>query len=107
MAQPQDARDELHSVARLDTVDKLVRKFESLKSSRMKLDQQWKLNLSFYKGKQYAYINRGTGRLENLPSEDGEMPRYRVRIVSNQIVTGAHSLLAKYTKTKPVLTATP
>lgn len=102
-----DARDELHSVARLDSAEKLSRKLESLKSGRWRLDQQWKLNLAFYRGKQYSYINRGSGRLETLPTDEGSMPRFRVRIVSNQIVTGSQSLLSKLTKTKPILSATP
>jgi hypothetical protein len=78
-----------------------------LRQGRQRLENQWKLNLAFYKGDQYSYFNRALGQLHRLPTEDGDKPRYRVRLVSNQIVTGAHSLLAKYTKTKPVITATP
>src|SRR5678809_1487114 len=62
---------------------------------------------SFYKGRQYTYYNRHTNRIESRPVDDGEKPRYIVRLVSNQILTGAHSLLAKYTKTKPVMQASP
>lgn len=95
------------SVAQLRTVDDLVKKMDSLKRGRQLIENQWKLNLAFYKGRQYSYFNRASRRIESLPVEDGEKPRYRVRLVSNQIVTGAQSLLAKYIKTKPIMTATP
>lgn len=94
-------------ISQLKSGADLKNKVESLKRGRQYLEAQWKLNLAFYKGKQYTYYNRSARRLENLPVEDGEKPRYRVRIVNNQIVTGAHSLLAKFTKTKPVMNATP
>jgi hypothetical protein len=95
------------SLSQLKTGADLKEKVEHLKRGRQYLDAQWKLNLAFYKGRQYTYYNKSARRLENLPVEDGEKPRYRVRIVNNQIVTGAHSLLAKFTKTKPVMNATP
>ena len=95
------------SLKQLKTGADLKERVEQLKRGRQYLDAQWKLNLAFYKGRQYTYYNRSARRLENLPVEDGEKPRYRVRIVNNQIVTGAHSLLAKFTKTKPVINATP
>ncbi len=99
-------REEVWSVARLDTAEKLAKKFDTLKRGRQKMDTQWKLNLAFYKGKQYAYIDR-LGRLVSLATGDGDKPRHRVRLVANQIMPGAHSLLAKYTKTKPIMSATP
>jgi hypothetical protein len=95
------------SIARLQKPDDLTKKLESLRRGRQQLENQWKLNLAFYKGRQYTYYNRAARRLESLPVDDGEKPRYLVRLVSNQIVTGAHSLLAKMTKTKPVIHATP
>jgi hypothetical protein len=95
------------TTSQLRTADDLVKKFDSLKRGRQLIENQWKLNLAFYKGRQYSYFNRASRRIESLPVEDGEKPRYRVRLVSNQIMTGAHSLLAKYIKTKPVMTATP
>lgn len=94
------------SVSRLDSAEKLDRKFTELKQSRFRYDQQWKLNLAFYNGKQWSYIDR-IGRLQTLATEEGDKPRYRVRIVANQIMSGAQSLLSKYTKTKPIISATP
>lgn len=95
-----------YSVAALKTAAQLSSKFRALKSARARLDMQWKLNLAFYNSRQWAYIDR-LGRMQQLGQEEGDKPRYRVRIVSNQIVTGAQSLLSKYTKTRPVITATP
>jgi len=95
------------ALSQLKTGADLKEKVEALKRNRMNLEAQWKMNLAFYKGRQYVYYNRSARRLEQLPVEDGEKPRYRVRIVNNQIAPGAHSLLAKFTKTKPVINATP
>lgn len=95
------------SITRLHTVDELNQKVDNLRRMRQPLENQWKLNLAFYKGKQYAYFNRATRRLESLPIDDGEKPRYRVRLVSNQIINGAQSLVAKLTKTRPEIYAEP
>ena len=93
--------------SQLKTAEDLSKKIDVLRRGRQTLEQQWKLNMAFYKGQQYSYFNRSSRQIQTLPTEDGEKPRYRVRLVSNQIITGSHSLLAKFTKTKPVITATP
>src|SRR5438093_974521 len=109
MANPADATTAFSdygagkSLSSLTTADSLTKKLDSLRRGRQMMENQWKLNLAFYKGRQYTYFNRGSRRLESLPVDDGEKPRYLVRLVSNQIVTGAHSLLAKFIKTKPVM----
>jgi len=111
MAHPADAQEQQRtgskSISQLQTAEDLQRKLDALKRGRSLLEQQWKLNLAFYKGRQYTYYNRASRRLESLPTDDGEKPRHVVRLVSNQIMTGAHSLLAKLTKTKPQMWATP
>lgn len=94
------------SLSDLSTVEKLQERFQELKRARSRLELQWKLNLAFYNSKQWSYIDR-LGRLQILAPDAGDKPRHRVMLVSNQIVTGAQSLLAKYTKTKPIMTATP
>lgn len=105
---PSDERQGVAKpVSQLVTVGDLNKKLDSLRRGRAPLDMQWKLNLAFYKGRQYSFVNRELGRVQSLPTEDGDKPRYRIRLVSNQIITGSHSLLAKYTKTKPVISATP
>lgn len=103
----QPIASDLHSLASLDSASKLTRKFEELKRGRQDFDRQWKLNLAFFQGKQWAYVDRNLGRVVTLGTEEGEKPRFRIRLTDNQITTGAFSLLAKLTKTKPVITATP
>ncbi|HEY6018905.1 MAG TPA: hypothetical protein VIY48_03150 [Candidatus Paceibacterota bacterium] len=112
MAHPTDVpafgdKNKATGVGQLSTVQALNKKLDTMRRGRQLLENQWKLNLAFYKGRQYAYFNRATRRLENLPVEDGEKPRYRVRLVNNQIVSGTHSLLSKLTKTKPQFFAEP
>lgn len=113
MAHPADApsafsgKDATKSISGLKTPDDLTKKLDSMRRGRQMLENQWKLNLAFYKGRQYTYYNTSARRIESLPMDDGQKPRYLVRLVSNQIISGAHSLLAKYTKTKPVMHAMP
>ena len=95
------------SPSQLKTVDDLCKKVDALERWRLPLFRQWRLNLAFYKGKQYVYYPARSDRLESLAVEDGLKPRHRVRLVSNQIMPGAHSLLAQLTKTKPRMYATP
>jgi hypothetical protein len=95
------------SDSKLTTAAALKERLDQLKRGRQFLESQWRLNLAFYRGKQYTYYNNATRRIESLPVEDGEKPRYRIRLVNNQIMPGAHSLLSKMTKTKPVMTASP
>lgn len=93
-------------INKLDSAKALEEKLKQLQQSRT-FDKQWRLNLAFYKGRQYSYYNRTSNVLTTLPVEDGDKPRYRVRLVSNQIVSGVSSLLSKYLKTKPRMFATP
>lgn len=87
--------------------DKLVKMVEELERKRYLMERQWKLNLAFYKGKQYVFYNRKSRRIESLPTDEGDKPRYRVRLVANQIAPHSHALLARLTKTKPTFFATP
>ena len=89
------------------SADKLVKKVEDLRASRDLLERQWKINLSFYKGKQYVFFNRKSSRIESLPTDEGDKPRYRVRLVSNQIAPNTVALLSRLVKTKPQFYATP
>jgi hypothetical protein len=95
------------SNSQLKTVADLCNKFETLKRGRQAMERQWRLNLAFYKGKQYSFFPPRSDRLESLSTDEGEKPRHRVRITSNQIIVGAHSLLAQLTKTKPQMYAAP
>jgi hypothetical protein len=89
------------------SADALVKRVDELQSERELMERQWKLNLSFYKGKQYVFYNRKSRRMESLPTDDGDKPRYRVRLVANQIAPNSNGLLARLTKTKPTFFATP
>jgi len=85
----------------------LVKRVDELERQRELLARQWKLNLAFYKGKQYVFYNRRSRRIESLPTDDGDKPRYRVRLVSNQIAPNTQSLLSRLVKSKPQFFATP
>jgi hypothetical protein len=80
---------------------------KKLERDRYMVEIEWKLNLAFYRGKQYSYYSKTRRQITSLPVDEGDKPRYRARIVANQIMPGCQSLLAKYTKTKPVMHATP
>jgi hypothetical protein len=94
-------------VSQLATAADLSRKLDQLRSGRMQDEKEWRLNIAFYRGKQYASWNDRAGRMEYLPTEDNEKPRYRVRIVSNQITSGVQSFVSKVTRSKPMFGATP
>ena len=103
-----DPIQDLSSVKQLKDPDKLVEKLHQLQRARQRLDRDWKLNVSFYRGNQWVWFNKFNGRVETLPSTDtGELPRWRVRLTSNQILPGVQAYIAMLTKTKPVITATP
>jgi hypothetical protein len=87
--------------------DSLVKKVDELQRQRDIMERQWKLNLAFYKGKQYVFYNRRSRRIESLPTDEGDKPRYRVRMIANQIAPNAHGLLARLVKSKPQFYATP
>jgi len=85
----------------------LVKRVDELQAQRDAMERQWKLNLAFYKGKQYVFYNRKSRRIESLPTDEGDKPRYRVRLVSNQIAPNTQSLLSRLVKSKPQFFATP
>lgn len=97
----------MKALSQLSTAKDLSEYASSLRRGRARLERDWKLNLAYYRGNQYKFYNPRSGRIESLAVQDGEKPRYRVRIVSNQIAPGVHSLLSKFTKTKPVWGASP
>lgn len=95
------------SLGQVTSAEGLLAKFQDLKKSRGRLEQQWKINLAFYKGDQYIYFNRSLNRIMLAPTEDGDKPRYRQRLTSNQITPGVQSYLAKLLKSKPQTYASP
>lgn len=95
------------SLATAKQADQLVKLFEPVKRRRQAQEREWKLNLAFYKGDQYAWFNKRSDRIERLPTEDGDKPRWRVRLVNNQILPAVQGYVSMLTKTKPVIYATP
>ena len=85
----------------------LVKRVEELRDQRELMERVWKINLSFYKGKQYVFYNKRTRRIDSLATDEGDKPRYRVRLVANQIAPNSMGLLARLTKSKPQFFATP
>jgi hypothetical protein len=69
--------------------------------------REWQQNIEFYKGNQWVFWNRASNRVETLPVQDGDKPRYKVRLKQNKIRKGVHRWIAQMTKNKPVLYATP
>lgn len=103
-----DPLSDLSKLTDLKSPDALVEKVQQIKRARSKQEKEWKLNVSFYRGNQWVWFNKFSGRVETLPSTDtGELPRWRVRLTSNQILTGVQAYIAMLTKTKPIITATP
>jgi hypothetical protein len=79
----------------LDDAASLVKHFEKLDKNRDAFTSKWKINLAFYKGRQYVFWNKAGNRLESLPVDEGEKPRHRVRKLKKEKSKG---LLTKATE---------
>jgi hypothetical protein len=101
-----DNSEQVMPVADLKTATDLTDMLDRFKKARQRYESDWKLNLSFYRGRQWTYISK-SGSLESLPTRETEMPRYRVRTTVNKVTPGVQSVLSKLTKTKPIMSATP
>lgn len=106
---PSDQRNmtKFKTVSQLKTAEDFCNLLSAQKRRRSRQEIDWRLNLAYFRGNQYVYWNPGAKRIESVPTEDGEKPRYRVRIVANQIGPGSQSLISKIIKTKPIFGATP
>lgn len=107
MADSETLTRDYQSPADLKTADDLTRRRKQLQDGRRDDTKDWALNRAFFNNNQWAFYNKINGRVESLPSEDGEKPRYIVRLVSNQILPGVMAYVAMLTKTKPTIYATP
>lgn len=74
---------------------------------RQEDNREWAQNREFYKGNQWVFWNDTGGRLETYGVEEGQKPRYKVRLTANVITGGVQQLVAQMTKTRPVIRATP
>lgn len=95
------------SVKSLKTADQLAAKRVELEDLRSTDIREWSLNRAFYNNQQWVLWNRMTNQVESIPVQDGDKPRWKVRLTSNQIRSGVQHYVAQLTKTKPVITATP
>lgn len=94
-------------VNKLVSADDLSQRRKQLQDLRSSDSREWALNRAFLVGNQWAYYNKVNAQVETLPVEDGDKPRYLVRLVSNQILPGVMAYIAMLTKTKPQIYATP
>lgn len=78
-----------------------------LETLRREDTQDWALNREFYLNNQWVYWNRVGSRIETLGVEEGEKPRYKVRLTVNQTTPATNQLVAQMTKTRPVIHAVP
>lgn len=102
---PQPTNIALVSVVKSASSLKERRKSDEL--IRVDDSREWAQNSEFYKGNQWVFWNRFTNRVESLPVQDGDKPRYKVRLKQNKIRKGVHRWVAQMTKNKPVIFATP
>lgn len=86
------------------TLSKLRKDGELLRSEDTR---DWAYNREFYRGNQFVFWNRVSNRVERLPEDDGDMPRYKVRLKNNRIKRGVQRWTAQMSKTKPVIFASP
>lgn len=107
MADQTNGKKQYKTVSQLTTAEDFFNLLSTQKRRRMRQEIDWRLNLAYYRGNQYVYWNPAAKRIESVPTEDGEKPRYRVRIIANQIGPGSQSLISKIIKTKPIFGATP
>jgi hypothetical protein len=86
---------------------KLASKRKELDRLRNDHNREWAQNRAFYNNHQWTYWNNSGGRVESYGVDDGEKPRYKVRLTANQITPGVTQLVAQMTKTRPTIRAVP
>lgn len=98
------------SIKSLNDAQSLANKRRELETLRHREKIDWTLNREFYKGNQWAFWNKdwpGGGRLETDPLDEGDRPRYKVRLTSDEIKPGVSNHIAQLTKNRPVINAEP
>jgi len=94
----------------LTDAKKLAAKRQELESLRQRDKIDWTLNREFYKGNQYSFWNKnwpGGGRLETTGMDEGDKPRYKVRLVVADLQDSAMHYVAQLTKNRPIINGTP
>src|SRR3970040_587677 len=92
----------------------VVANASSLREKRLELNllrqndnKEWSQNRAFYMGRQWVWWSDSKNGLEGFGTEEGQKPRYKVRLTANQILPGVQQLVAQQTKTRPVIRAPP
>jgi len=92
----------------------IVRDPSKLQEKRKELDnlrtddfREWVQNKAFYRNQQWVFWNNASGTLQSLATDDGDKPRYKIRLTANQITGGVTQLVAQMTKTRPTIRAVP
>ncbi|MDR2487544.1 MAG: hypothetical protein LBD12_06205 [Clostridiales Family XIII bacterium] len=78
-------------------------KFEQRRSQRRGLELQWRLNIEFYNGNQFADINASLGDIETL----GVFSEFEERNVFNEIAPIVETALAILSRKRHIMRVTP
>lgn len=81
-----------------DILDETIKDFEQRKQDRQPLELQWRLNMDFYDGNQFVYINKQTKNIE----ETEKMYWYQEMEVFNQIAPIIETRIAKLGRLRPI-----
>lgn len=81
-----------------DILDETIKDFEQRKTDRQFLELQMRLNMDFYDGNQFSYINKHTKNVE----ESEKMYWYQEMEVFNQIAPNVETRLAKLGRLRPI-----
>jgi hypothetical protein len=98
------------SIKNLGDAGALSTKRKELETLRHRDKIDWTLNREFYKGNQWAFWNKdwpGGGKLMTDPLDEGDQPRYKVRLTADEIKPGVNYYVAQLTKNRPVINAEP
>ena len=99
--------DELFNRSQKLDPSKLNELYKKQREARGTLERRWREAIAFVEGDQYIYWDPFTKRVSRLPTEDGEKPRHRVRLVDNQLFNVVERLVAKMTSNSPVFEPVP
>lgn len=107
MAQPHEGKPALLMREIVEDANLLREKRLELNTLRYDDEKQWAQNRSFYEGRQWVWWSDSKKGLEGYGTEEGQKPRYKVRLTANAILPGVEQIVAQMTKTRPVIRATP
>src|SRR3970040_1406820 len=85
----------------------LAEKRLELNHLRQNDNREWAQNRAFYEGRQWVWWSDSKNGLEGYGTEEGQKPRYKVRLTAHSIPPGVQQLGAQRPKTRPVIRATP